>query len=33
MVPCGARFLVLYDNNDGRFYENSNLIADLIVDI
>ena len=28
-MPCGARFFALYDNSDGRFYDKSNLIADL----
>ena len=29
-MPCGARFPAFYDNNDERFYEKSNLIADLL---
>ena len=28
-MPLGERFPALYDNNDGRFYEKSDLIADL----
>ena len=28
-MPRGARFPALYDNNDGRFYDKSDLIADL----
>ena len=32
-MPCGARFPALYDNNDGRFYDKSDLIIDLIADL
>ena len=28
-MPFGARFSMFYDNNDGRFYDKSNLIVDL----
>ena len=32
-VPLGERFLAFYDNNDGRFYEKSELIANLISEL
>ena len=28
-MPLGERFLAFYDNNDGRFYEKSDLISNL----
>ena len=28
-MPLGERFPAFYDNNDGRFYYKSDLIADL----
>ena len=32
-MPCGARFRALYDNNDGRFFDKTDPIADLIADM
>ena len=32
-MPLGERFPVFYDNNDGRFYDKSDLIVELIVDL
>ena len=32
-MPLGERFPAFYDNNDGRFYDKSDLIANLIADL
>ena len=29
-MPLGERFLAFYDNNDGSFHDNSDLIAHII---
>ena len=32
-VPLGERFPAFYGKNDGRVYEKSNLIVDMIIDL